>query len=457
VASWRPALGSVRARTTLVAVLVVAVAAAPGAYGLVEALRSSLEASIESSERSELAQLAALVRSGAPLDQQGLPVEDHMAQVVDASGSVRAASVELRGMPALAPGPPSRDHPGIAVARLRSLPSGLEGPWLLLSTLAVGPQGPWTVHVIGSLRPVETSTRTATVGLELGLPTLILLLGATVWILAGRMLRPVEAVRTGAVDSARRDLARRLPEPAGDDEVARLARTMNEMLERLEASAARERRFVADASHELRSPLAAIQAQVDVALTRPERADWVATAKEISLETQRMQRIVEDLLLLAKVDEGVLAPRLGAVDLDELVLAEARRLRDRGLVEVDLSRVSGARVSGDRDQLTQVVRNLLVNAERHAARLVRLELGLTRGEAVLVVADDGPGIPEADRERVFERFTRLDEARSRGRGGAGLGLAIARQIVQAHGGTITIADQGPGARFVVRVPATRGA
>ncbi len=447
-----------RARVTLVAVAVVAVATVPGTFGMVGSLRNSLEGGIESSERVEVEQIAVLVRSGAPPEQLDLPFEDHLAQVVDASGSVRSASAELRGAPALTSGPASPDHPGIAVAHMRRLPSGVEGPWLVVSTVAVGPQGPWTVHVVASLRTAETSMRAATLQLGFGLPALILLVGATAWFLAGLALRPVEAIRTGAADIARRALRGRVPEPAAGDEITRLARTMNEMLDRLEASAARERRFVADASHELRSPLTAIQAHLDVALAHPERADWVATASEISAETRRMQRIVEDLLLLARADEGAGALRLEPVDLDELVLAEARRLRDRAQVEVDVSRVSGARIDGDRDRLTQVVRNLLVNAERHADLLVRLELDLAGGAAVLVVSDDGPGIPAADRERVFERFTRLDEARSRGRGGAGLGLAIARQIVEAHGGTITIADQGhgPGARVVVSLPTDNG-
>ena len=151
-------------------------------------------------------------------------------------------------------------------------------------------------------------------------------------------------------------------------------------------------------------------------------------------------------------------PRLEQVDLDELLLAEARRLHDRGHVAVDASRVSGARVSGDRDQLTRVVRNLVANAERHAAGMVCLELRTLDGEAELVVADDGPGIPRADRERVFERFTRLDEARGRGYGGAGLGLAIARQVVQAHGGAIWVAgtDGDAGARLMVRLPRDSG-
>jgi signal transduction histidine kinase len=438
----------------MAAVGVVAIAAIPGAFGLVERLRSSMEESIESAELAQAMQVASLVRRGAPLDELPLPSEDYLTQVVDATGVVRAASEGLLGAPALVPGRPSPDHPGAAVAHLERLPTGVEGPWLQVSIAAVGPQGRWTVHVVASLRSAETSVHSAAVGLEIGLPALVLLVGATAWVLAGRALRPVEAVRAGAAEIARRALGQRVPEPPAParDEVARLARTMNEMLERLEASAERERRFVADASHELRSPLAAIQAHLDVALAHPERADWVATANEISLEVQRMQRIVEDLMLLARAEESAGALRLGPVDLDELVLAEARRLRDRGRVEVDVSRVSGARIDGDRDRLNQVVRNLLVNAERHASRLVRIELGVAGDEAVLVVADDGPGIPAADRERVFERFTRLDEARSRGQGGTGLGLAIARQIVEAHGGTITVAEQDAGARLVVRLP-----
>jgi signal transduction histidine kinase len=459
VDSWRRALGSVRARTTAMAVAVVAVVTVPGAFGLVESLRTSMEGSIESRERAEVAQLASLVRSGAP-PRQLLEVslaDEHLVQVVDVAGTVLEATGPLRGAPALRPGTERADGSGITVARLPRLPAATseEGPWLEVSTVAAGPRGQWTLHVVAPLRPVETSIRKASAELEFGLPALILLIGATVWFLAGRVLRPVEAIRSKVADSAGRDLRHRVPEPPHGDEIARLARTLNQMLDRLEASAARERRFVADASHELRSPLAAIQAQLDVALAHPERVDWVSAAHEISLETQRMQRIVEDLLLLAKADEGATALRPEPVDLDELLLAEARRLRDRDRVEVDVSQVSAARIMGDRDQLTQVVRNLLVNAERHATRRVRLELRLAGGEAQLVVADDGPGIPPADRERVFERFTRLDEARSRGRGGAGLGLAIVRQIVEAHGGTVTIADAHSGARFVVRLPSDR--
>jgi signal transduction histidine kinase len=291
-------------------------------------------------------------------------------------------------------------------------------------------------------------------GLELGVLALVLVVGSMSWLVHDRLLRPVEALRAETAEIVRNRRGRRLEGRLAAGDNARLAGTMNELLDRLDASAVRQRRFVADASHELRSPLAAIQTRLDVALAHPEETDWVATAHEIAGETSRMQRVVEDMLLLAQMDEDAVPPRLEQVDLDELVLSEARRLHDRGSVAVDASRVSGARVSGDRDQLARVVRNLVANAERHAASKVSLELRMLDGEAELVVADDGPGIPPGDRERVFERFTRLDEARGRGRGGAGLGLAIARQIVRAHGGAIWVdSNEGEaGARLVVRLP-----
>ncbi len=437
--------------------MVVGVVLTSAAVELVQAQRRSLESSIRSSARSQAARAASLLRSGAPTQELLSSGGDYPVQVVDGSGSVVAASAGLRGAPALADGRGSRGHQGIVVTRIGGLPSGTDGPYLVVSTATVGPQGPRTVHVVASLRSTRLLMRTGAIGLGAGLPVLVVLVGATAWVLAGSTLKPVEAIRGEVAEISRRALRRRVPEPPSSDEVARLARTMNELLDRLEASAARQRRFVADASHELRSPLTAIQAQLDVALARPERSDWPAVAAEIAQETRRMRRIVDDLLLMARADGEAVAPRFEPVDLDELVLAEARRLRDRGEVQVDLSHMSAARVSGDRDQLTQVVRNLVTNAERHASSAVRLELGMVGDEAELVVADDGPGIPPGDRERVFERFTRLDEARSRSRGGVGLGLAIARRIVEAHGGTITVGDHGDGARLVVRLPAGPGA
>jgi signal transduction histidine kinase len=444
---------------------VVLIVLAPVAVGLLDAQRRWLDDGFAASERSGALRIASLLRDGELPEDLSLASGAFLTQVVDDWGAVVAGSPALRGMEPLPEGRPSPENPAVEVVRLDRFPASgpgragpaagwPAGPYLLVSAHAGTPRGHWSVHVIGSLASAEAPMSGLRTGVQLGLPALVLLVGTMTWLLNSRSLRPVEALRAETVEIVRRRLGGRLEGRLARGHTARLAGTLNELLERLDASAVRQRRFVADASHELRSPLATIQTELDVALARPERADWTATAREIARETARMQRVVDDLLLLAQADEDTLPPRLEQVDLDELVLTEARRLHDRGLVQVDAARVSGARVVGDPDQLTRVVRNLLANAERHASGVVGLELRMVGGEAELVVADDGPGIPPADRERVFERFARLDEARGRSRGGAGLGLAIARQVVAAHGGRIWVAGDGSvtGARLIVRLP-----
>ena len=253
-------------------------------------------------------------------------------------------------------------------------------------------------------------------------PLLIALVGLAVWYLAGRALRPVEAIRAEAESITGTTIHRRVPEPATDDEVGRLARTMNAMLDRLEESSQRQRRFVSDASHELRSPLASIRTNLEVALRNSDRADWPAVAGRALAEDERMENMVTDLLDLARLDEtteGTPIESLPEVDLDELVLDETVRPHR---VPVDTTRVSAGRVHGRREQLARVVRNLLDNADRHARSRVALALQNGDGTVELTVDDDGPGIPADDRERVFDRFTRLDDGRARDAGGLGLGL-----------------------------------
>jgi len=300
--------------------------------------------------------------------------------------------------------------------------------------------------------------------LAYGVPGILALAGLLVWLLVGRALRPVELIRSQVAAITDTVLDRRVAEPPVDDEVGRLAQTMNAMLDRLQRSAERQRRFVADASHELRSPLASTRAQLEVALSHPDPSAWEATACDLLSENQRMERLVNDLLFLARSEERP-AGLAGAspLDLDDIVLAEAGRVRARGRVQVDLSRVSAGRVRGVGDHLTRVVRNLVENAERYAAGTVRLELRPVsangRGPQVqLVVSDDGPGVPARYREHIFDRFIRLDDARSRpnedNAGGSGLGLAICREIVTAHGGRIWADEaRGGGAKFVVQIPA----
>jgi signal transduction histidine kinase len=282
----------------------------------------------------------------------------------------------------------------------------------------------------------------------------VLLVGAVTYVLAGRALRPVEDIRRRTATISGADLSARVPVPATGDEVALLAETMNEMLARLDASQRAQRAFVSDASHELRSPLATLRAEVEVAARHPEATDWASTAQDVRAETIRMQHLVDDLLTLAKADERGIRVRREEVDLDDLADAEVRRLRDLHGRQVR-TEVTPMRVNGDRAQLARAVRNLADNAARHAVSAVTVRVGPgPAGTAVLEICDDGPGIPPEQRTRVFDRFVRLDEGRDRSVGGSGLGLAIVREIVTAHGGTVT-ADQDDtlgGASFRITLP-----
>ena len=246
------------------------------------------------------------------------------------------------------------------------------------------------------------------------------------------------------------DRRRRVRVPSGTEEVVRLGTTMNELLDRLAAAAERQRQFTADASHELRSPLAAMRVQLEGALARPDLADWPATAEDVLVDQTRVEALVRDLLLLARL-QGAEAHHeeldLAAVVADELDRTPAG---PRPLIRRRLD--GSCRVRGDADQLGRVVRNLVDNAERHAARHVDVSARADDRDVVLEVVDDGPGIDPADRERIFARFVRLDDARARDAGGSGLGLAIVREIVVAHAGSVRVADRQSGACFEVRLP-----
>jgi signal transduction histidine kinase len=301
---------------------------------------------------------------------------------------------------------------------------------------------------------VNRTTDSVTDVLLLVVPAMILLVGLAAWYFTGRALKPVEAIRLQAESITGTTMDRRVPEPDTDDEVGRLARTMNAMLARLETSAQKQRQFVSDASHELRSPLASIRTNLEVALHNPQRADWPEVAQRALAEDVRMEDTVSELLDLARLDEAEgPAPldTLPDVDLDELVLDDTVQQRR---VPVDTSRVSAGRVHGRREQLQRVVRNLLDNAARHAESTVAVGL-VTDDEIVeLTVDDDGPGIPREERQKVFERFTRLDDGRARDAGGLGLGLSMVKAITEHHGGTVVVEDAPiGGARLRVRLPA----
>lgn len=375
--------------------------------------------------------------------------DDLVIQVVDARRRVVAASENyLSRPPMVAQVPENR--------RLRmtaSLSIDPEEDFRVTGRRALSPSGdPMIVYIAGELEPLRRTERVVRRAVGAGAPALLVLVGLFVWILVGRALRPVESIRRQVAAISESALDRRVPEPAVHDEVGRLARTMNAMLERLQRSAERQRRFVSDASHELRSPLASTRATLEVAMTHPETTTLEATAADALAEPERMERLITDLLFLARGDEGLMTTP-GPVDVDDLVGAEVARVRSRGRVAVDASGMSAGRVWGVAGHLEQAVRNLLENAERHARSAVSVSLSNNGAALLLVVTDDGPGVPLEDRERIFDRFVRLDEARTRDAGGAGLGLAITREIVVAHGGEVGVDDApGGGARFVVRLP-----
>jgi signal transduction histidine kinase len=284
-----------------------------------------------------------------------------------------------------------------------------------------------------------------------GLVPLLAVVGGVTWLVTRRALRPVEGIRGEmAAITASTDLSRRVPEPATRDEVARLARTTNETLTALEESVERQRRFVADASHELRSPIASLRTQLEVAAAHPELLDLDGAVAD----TVRLQHLAADLLLLARLDAGE-EPLGKPVALGTLVREDVarRNAEDPGGVAVVAGELADATVAGSRGQLARVLGNLLDNAVRHAAGRVDVRVRRAGAWAVLEVADDGAGVPAADRERIFERFVRLDDARSRDDGGAGLGLAIVRDVVVRHGGSIGVGEApGGGALFTVRLP-----
>ncbi|MEU8709486.1 HAMP domain-containing sensor histidine kinase [Streptomyces sp. NPDC048565] len=312
---------------------------------------------------------------------------------------------------------------------------------------------PVIVHAGAPLAAEQEAVGSVRTTMLTGLPFLLFVVAGITWLVTRRALRPVEGIRRElAAITASEDLGRRVPEPDSRDEIARLARTTNETLTVLEASVDRQRRFVADASHELRSPIASLRIQLEVGDAHPELLDVPGAVAD----TVRLQVLAADLLLLARLDAGE-RPGRTAVDLGALVREEvSQRAADRIGPEVSVADTGSLDVTGSRGQLARVVGNLLDNAQRHAECSVAVSVRADRGDVLVEVTDDGAGVPEAEQERIFERFVRLDDARSRDDGGAGLGLAIARDVASRHGGTLTVGEgPGGGARFTLRLPGRR--
>lgn len=308
----------------------------------------------------------------------------------------------------------------------------------------------FTVVAVSPLAEAAHSVAAILRASAIGAPLLLLLVAAVTWRATGRTLRPIDRIRAEVDELSSTTLSRRVPVPNTHDEVASLARTMNTMLARLEDAHARQDAFVSDASHELRSPVATIRTQLEVALLHPDSSEWRAVARDVLEEAGRMERLIGDLLLLARLD-ATLPPATEAATLADVIAAVAQRVDDDRLTVQTTGTLA---VCGRSTQLEIALGNLVDNALRHAASRVEVCGSTDAVRVVVVVGDDGPGIPDEDRARVFERFTRLDEGRSRVDGGIGLGLAVAQRVVQHHGGSLTVGESRlGGAEFRIDLPA----
>jgi signal transduction histidine kinase len=449
---------SLRARATLFGTLVVAVLLAVGSMLLVSTLESRLTEAADHLSRSRVDDLLRLARSGFPHTLRNVD-DNGAAQVVAADRTVLAASPNLTGDPAIAD-----FHPG-----RRAATSTFQAPddseietYRFWYASGPSPRGTVTVYVGNSLEAVSEASGALRRALWLGVPVVLALLGVVIWLLLGRAIGRLDRIRAEVDRISEANSNARVAGDGVDDEVGRLAATMNAMLERLDVAAQRQRDFVADVSHDLRSPLAAQRVALEVALSRPEAVDTDRLRAEVLGATADMERLVDDLLMVASIDaDQTSVPAL--MDLDGVVLEEAARARTSGRLEINTSAVSAAPAYANADDVRRIVRNLLDNAVAHARTRVDLTVDLLEqpdaDEAVdgahdwarLLVADDGPGVPAEHQDRIFDRFHRAESARSPG-AGSGLGLSIARGLTERNGGRLALLDGDVGATMRLLLP-----
>jgi signal transduction histidine kinase len=433
---------SVRVRVTLAFAFVMAVLLS--AMGLFLYLRfgAELGSSVDRGLRSRAGDVAALVKQAdsglsqagrSPLTEQG----ESFAQILEPTGQVLDASPPLRHSPLLTPAEVRALGDGTRVIDRRRSPFGPH-PVRLLAT-SVKAQGGDVVVVVGaSLEPRNVALGDVGGLLLLGGPVMLVLASLAGYAAAAGALRPVESMRQRAQEIQAARPGRRLPVPRSNDEIARLGETLNTMLERLEAALARERTFVADASHELRSPLTVLKAELELALERAGSAEEFREALiSATEETDRLAQLAEDLLVIARTQDGGLPVRTSSFDVGELMAGVRHRFAARAeqrATTISVDSPDGVTITADRLRLEQALGNLVDNALRHGDGGVELSMRATgRGGVELHVRDHGAGFPDAFLGRAFERFTVADPAR--GPRGAGLGLAIVAAIADAHGGS----------------------
>jgi signal transduction histidine kinase len=435
---WR--LRSLAVRLTVIATAVLAAGLIVGAAGMATLFFHGRVDAVDDNAQTETATITSLVTSGQLPDPLPAPADQPvLAQVVDAAGTVLAATPSA-----------SRVVPLLALSQVHSRPAG-QAFTTQASALGSAPLrvivSPTRLHgavvtVVSAVLYTDVhGTLTAMLRtLAIAVPIVLVAVAMATWIAVGSALTPVDELRAAAdrVADTRGRTAPQLPVLESRDELARLAETLNRMLARLHSATDQQVTFIADAAHELRSPLASIRTQLDVALSTPTDAtEWQQVASDVRTDVERVSALADDLLLLAKLDSGV-SPSPLRVDLRAAA----------GLPGAPLD------VEGDPLALRRALDNLISNARRHARQSVQVSARRENGDVVIYVDDDGNGVADHDRERVFQRWLRLDDARDRDHGGAGLGLAIARSVARSHGGDVNLTDSPlGGVRAVLRLPA----
>jgi signal transduction histidine kinase len=423
---------------------------------LVLLLQQLLIAGVDSTQSARARDLAPQAQSGnLPQSIPGTGTDTSLVQVVSSGGKVVSSTANISGEgPILRAPPVLRETNSITIS---NSPLDTDVGFRVLAEPIALPDGPGWIYVASSLTPVTTAVRQLGTLFLVGLPVVVVFIAAIAWFTVQQSLKPVEYMRRRAAAITAADLSQRIPVPPGTDEIAALATTMNEMLARIERAANRQIQFMGDASHELRSPLAALQIQLDLAISQSGQDETPSELLHMREQVARMTMLIDDLLFLARSSESSPTTVPAPIDLDELVFEEAARLRALSGPKILTTRVSAARITGSRRDLARLLRNLGDNAFDHARQTVEFSVSVVGAAANLVVSDDGEGIPPSERERIFARFVRLDHSRvrdSRG-GGSGLGLAIARTIVESAGGTIAARDRtdgNDGTEFVVHLP-----
>jgi signal transduction histidine kinase len=435
-------------RSAIVSATVVFVALAIAGAFLVLVLYRSLLSGVDDAAAGRVRDTLAALAFDKPSELDGalLTTDQRVVavQIIDANGTVVAHSDS-------APDTPLIPVTSFGTTMRKGIPDAASpnNDMRISGQAADTATGRYTVLAGGGSESAEATVRTLAILLAIAAPIVVGVAAVASYRLVKRSLRSVEAIRNRVAEISASELRERVPVPPQKDEISALATTMNEMLARVEAGHAAQRRFVGDASHELRSPLATIISALEVAQDYPELLDDELKNGSLIPEAHRMQALVEDLLLLARADERGLTIREDYVYLDVIAEGDAARVRrESGLhVYTDLE---GARLIGDVSGVSRVLRNLLDNAVRHAKSRIEITVAARGDQVVLTIGDDGPGIPAADRIRVFDRFVRIDADRSRDGGGTGLGLAIVAEIVSAHSGTVAI-DERPGGGTLVTV------